>query len=254
MFRAPLLSISIFAAILNQQPCRGAEIILKLRDYADKPIPGSITKETPGNEASKVSLQTMLAPTGDWRIADANCDPPGIVFHAHSYDQTYFLESIEKDKSCVIGEIVFRFREKAYASVLKGALSDQSDILKSGSGRTMDLYQATIAALKSSNYAEAATNSMLLRDQVARERGPKAAEPYRVLASDIAASPITGTEPLIFDPKQSKYVLSTEAVQAVAEYQKSKGLPKTGTLDWKTAISLPDTSDHLVAMTRGVSF
>jgi hypothetical protein len=255
MFRAPLLSISIFAAILSQQPCRGAEIVLKLRDYADKPISGYILKETPGagKESSKPSLETMPAPSGDWRIADGKCDPPGILFHARSYDQSYFLESIEKDKYCVVGEIVFHFREKAYASVLKGALSDQSGALKSGSSKTMDYYEATVAGLKGSNYAEAATNSLLLYDQVVKELGPKAAEPYRVLATDIVASPITGTAPLIFDPKQSKYVLSPDAVQAVTKYQKSKGLPKTGSLDWKTAISLPDSDEHLVVMTHGFS-
>ncbi|MDE2472442.1 MAG: hypothetical protein KGL35_27860 [Bradyrhizobium sp.] len=45
----------------------------------------------------------------------------------------------------------------------------------------------------------------------------------------------------------------TDAVRAVAAYQKSRGLPKTGTLDWNTALSLPETGGHFLAMTPGNS-
>lgn len=252
MFRGPLLLISIFAVILSHAPCRGGEIILKLRDFADRPIPGLILKFTPAEDAksSKTTESQIPAPQGDGKISDAKCDPPGIIFRATSYDQTYFLEVTEMMKSCVLGEIVFHFRQKDYASLLAIALSDQY-ALKSTSGKARTLYQTTMTALAGSNFAEAATTSMLLRDQIAKELGPKAAEPYRVLATDIAASPITGVQPLIYDAEQRKFVLSTEAVQTVAKYQKSKGLPATGTLDWNTALSLPDTGAHFIAMTPG---
>src|SRR6185503_18603018 len=100
------------------------------------------------------------------RLPNAKCSPPGIVFRAVSYDQTYFLEAAEMMKSCVIGEIIFRFRRKDYADLLEKALSDQSEALTLASADAKGLHESVVTALANYNYVAAAKNSMLLTDTI----------------------------------------------------------------------------------------
>ena len=159
-----------------------------------------------------------------------------------------FLETAEMMKSCVIGEIIFHFRRKDYADLLEKALSDKSEALTSASTDAKSLHVSLLTAIAKFDYAAAATNSMLLYDTMHKELGPGAAEPFRVLATDVGASPLTQSQPLIFDPKQKEYVLSPDSVKAVAHFQKMKGLSATGNLDWSTAEKLPNTEGLYVGM------
>jgi hypothetical protein len=196
--------------------------------------------QVPKDSKESGATWVTVATTSDKRLPNMKCEPPGIVFRAFSYDQTYFLEATEMIKSCVIGEIVFRFRRKDYALLLEEALSDKSEALKLASANAKNLHGSVVTALTNYNYAAAATNSMLLYDTIEKELGSDAAEPFRVLATDVGASQIAKTQPLIFDLKQKKYVLSNDSVKAVMQFQKAKGLSATGNLDWYTAEKLPN--------------
>lgn len=229
-----------------QQQSIADEIVLKLRNFAEQPVQGRVEMQVP---SEKRAAWVVVATTADARLPDAKCTPPGIVFRALSYDQTYFLETSEMVKSCVIGEIVFRFKRKDYADLIEKALSGNSGALIAASANAKDLYTSLTTAMEKSNFADAATSSMLLHDTIEKELGRDAAEPYRVLATDLGASPITLTQPLMFDPKQKKYVLSPDTVKAVAEFQKKQGLSANGHLTWGTAEKLPNWGSVYVGMT-----
>jgi hypothetical protein len=248
MANIPWPLISLFILLQTQSYSAADEIILKLRNFAEQPVQGWVEMQVP-NEKTATASWVVVATTADARLPNAKCTPPGIIFRASSYDQTYFLEAPEMMKSCVIGEIIFRFRRKDYADLIKKALSDQSGTLHSASANAKYLHNSMAAALEKSNFADAATRSMLLYDTIEKELGQEAAEPYRVLATDLGASPITSTQPLIFDPKQKKYVLSPDTVKAVAEFQKKQGLSASGHLTWGTAEKLPNFGGVYVGMT-----
>jgi hypothetical protein len=246
MASIPSPLISLFILLQLQNYSIADEIVLKLRNSAEQPVQGRVEMQVP-NE--KKAVWIVVATTADARLPDAKCSPPGIVFRALPYDQTYFLETSEMMKSCVIGEIVFRFKRKDYAALIEEALSDQSDALISASTDTKYLYNLMTNALEKSNFADAATRSMLLHDAIEKELGREAAEPYRVLATDLGASPITSTKPLMFDPKQKRYVMSPDTVKAVAEFQKKQGLSADGNLTWGTVEKLPNFGGVYVGMT-----
>lgn len=247
MKRRLLLLTLLFAAIAPQG--KAAEIVFKLRDFAEKPVPGRIEMAAPqkGQESSVTWITLLLLDTGDGRLPNAKCDRPGIFFRAFSYDQTYYLELSEMMKSCTIGEIVFHFRRKDYASVLSEALSSDTQVIAAAPQHVKELHTTVIAALKVANYPVAATKSMLLRDEIEKQFGRNAAEPFRVLSEDVAASPIARGQPLVFDPPQKKYVFAPETVQEIAKYQKSVGVESNGIMTWATARKLPDISNKEVA-------
>lgn len=234
--------MSLCMVIASPEQSRALDITFKLWDATNrKPVPGWVERKAPLKDKDSAWM-TILAGlnTGEGRYPNAKCTPPGILFRAGSYDLTYYLERSEMEKSCTLGEIVFHFNRKAYASTLEQALASDSPIISGASTYTKDLQVTVGVALKAGNYPVAATKSMLLRDEVARQFGTKAAEPYRVLADDIAGSAITRSEPLIFDPPQKKYVLAPSAIQKVIGFQKQVGVKSTGTLTWETARKLPD--------------
>ncbi len=248
MARIPSPLISLFILLQAQTPSAAADIIFKLRNFAEQPVPGRVEMQVPKDGKEIGASWITVATTSDGRLSNAKCAPPGIVFRASSYDQTYFLETAEMMKSCIIGEIIFHFRRKDYADLLEKALSDKSEALTSASTDAKSLHVSLLTAIAKFDYAAAATNSMLLYDTMHKELGPDAAEPFRVLATDVGASPLTQSQPLIFDPKQKKYVLSPDSVKAVAHFQKMKGLSATGNLDWSTAEKLPNTEGLYVGM------
>jgi hypothetical protein len=229
--------------IVNYAQSKADDIIFKLKDSADKPVPGFVDMSTPTKEKGSSPWVTIVnLNTGEGRYKIAKCDPPGILFRAISYNLTYFLEFSEMRKPCFIGEIVFHFSRKAYASDLEQALGEQSPIIRAASNSAKNLQAEVVAALKVGNYPVATTNSMLLRDEIEKQFGQKAAEPFRILTIDIAASALPAAEPLVFDPPQKKYVLGPDTVREVVEFQRQEGLKSTGVLTWGTASKLPDIS------------
>lgn len=220
---------------------QAAEITFKLRDQTEKPVQGRVEMSVPGKEvAAKWVVIVNATVNGEGKLPNAKCDPPGILFRAFSYDQTYYLELTEMLKGCVVGEIIFHFRRKEYAGFLTEALSTKSPTIAAASPDAQSLQASLLQALNTANYSAAAKNSMLLHDKIQGQLGPKAAEPFRILADDLAASSITNAQALTFDPQQGKYVLSGDAIKAIAEFQKANKLHATGTIDWNTATHLPN--------------
>jgi hypothetical protein len=223
-----------------------ADILFKLEDSSDKPVAGRIDMSKPASQGRQEAAQNWVTilpslPDGKGKYEIARCAPPGILFRAFSYDLTLFLSLPEMTKACVIGEIVFHFTRKAYASALIDALSPQSPLI-AASPRAKTLQVAVISALNSGDYPTAATNSMLLEDEIRTRFGAKAADPFRILATDVAASAITNSQALVFDPPQKKYVLGPHTVKAVTNFQDSVGLKTNGALNWATVQKLPDFS------------
>jgi hypothetical protein len=253
MSRAQLISISLFIATLTLNRSNSAEITFKLRDFAENPLPGRIEMTAPAeskNNQVEKQIWIIVLPylaTGEGKLPNAKCDRPGILFRAASYDQRYYLESSELMKSCVIGDIIFHFRQKDYASILTQALSENSPQLSAASQESKALHVEVVEALKVGNYPAAATKSMLLHDEIEKQFGREAAEPFRILATDVGASGIVSFQPLSFDPKQDKYVLASDAERQVANFQKKIGLSVSGTLNWDTVLKLPDMSSKTIA-------
>lgn len=227
-----------------------SDIFFKLLAPSGKPVAGRIDIAKPdsqGKQEAALNWVTVLTlPDGEGRYKIARCAPPGILFRAVSYDLTLFLTLPEMMKSCLLGEIDFHFTRKRYAIELTKALSPYSPII-ADSPRAKTLQAAVISALKVGDYPAAATNSMLLNDKIRIQFGAKAADPFRILATDVAASAITNSQPLVFDLTQKKYVMGPKTVKAVADFQDRVGLKATGTLNWPTAVKLPDLRGDLNA-------
>jgi hypothetical protein len=234
----------LFTLISNPPHSRAADIIFKLRTFAEAPVAGRIEISVPqkSNEVSDSWRVVLVLDKGEGKYP-AKCEPPGILFRAAPFDQTYYLERPEMIKPCAVGEILFHFRRKDYASTLTEALSNDTPVLTAASASAKTLHFIVLQTLKTGNYPAAATNSILLRDEIEKQFGTKAAEPYRVLSEDITTSFISGGQPLIFDARKKQYVLAPSTVRDVAQYQKRKGLAATGVLTLSTARSLPDASD-----------
>jgi len=122
---------------------------------------------------------------------------------------------------------------------LEKALATDSLTMRGASDNSRQLQAAVTAALKEGNYQVAATKSMLLCDEIEKQLGTEAAEPFRILSIDIPGSVLVRSEPLIFDASQQKYVLGPDAVHQIAQFQKVRGLKGTGVC---TAVKLPDLS------------
>lgn len=239
------MSILLFMMIVLGTRANAADILFKLEDTADHPVAGSIEMSKPDSEGKREAagkwFTVLPLPQGRGRFEIAKCEPPGILFRAISYDITLYLTSQEMMKPCIIGEIVFHFTRKSYAIALTKALSPDSPIIAT-SPSAKALQAAVINALEVGDYPAAATNSMLLNDKIRSQFGSKAAEPYRILATDVAASAITNSEALVFDPTQKKYVMGPKTVKAIANFQDTVGLKPTGALNWPTVLKLPDLS------------
>jgi hypothetical protein len=232
----------LFAAITASSATKADNIIFKLRTFEGQGIAGRIDANIPDkDDPSKPRWVTVLPNliNADGSLPNWKCAPAGALFSAYAFDFTFYLDTPEKFKSCAAGEIVFRFRRKEYASALIKALDPNSDAIKEA--RAKGLQDKVIVALKNGQFSDAAKASLLLRDEVRNQSGTAAAEPFRILAYDISGAAVAGSQPLVFDSQQNKFVLSSETVNELAEFQKLQNIENSGKVDWATAKVLPNS-------------
>lgn len=219
------------------------DINFRLQTYVGEPLSGIVRMQKEKKEVSSLPVPK----SGQARMTGATCAPV-ITFTAFTHDRGYYLDSEEQSKSCVIGEIAFKFRKADFADMLNDLLRSNTAAIDSTSEATKKLHESLIAALDEGDFPTAAKNSLTLRDRIEKELGQSAATPFNLLYLDIAGSVISNGGPtLVFDAPQKKLVLSPMTTKNVKKFQEAFGLDANGAIDWKTVGKLPRYESNLVS-------
>ena len=219
------------------------DIDFRLQTYAGEPLAGIVRMQKDNKEVSSLPIPR----SGQARMTGATCAPV-ITFTAFAHDRGYYLDSEEQSKSCVIGQIEFKFRKTDFADLLNDLLQQNTGAIVQTSETTKKLHDSLIAALNEGDFATATKTSLILRDRIEKELGQKAARPFNLLSLDIAGSVISDGGPtLVFDAQQKKLVLSPATTKSIKEFQEESGLDASGSIDWKTASKLPKYETNLMS-------
>lgn len=214
------------------------EITFKIAIYPNTVSGGSIWMKT----SEKTWYEAYPIPPAGILKVSVSC-ATGVFFKARINDDYTPFDRNHLQKGCAAGEIAFLFREKAYATLIRDAVSGTA-LTRVETGDEVMAWQSQLTTAVTNNDSE---KSLKLSSQIYNylidNKMYSIAEKYRVLNFDKAKTQLGGGE-LAYDPFQNRYVLSKQDEEMIKQLQIQNNLQPTGKLNWPTMESIAKIGRH----------